>query len=368
MIVAGKVGIIAEAGVNHNGDIDLAIELIDKAAAAGADFVKFQTFSAEKIASRSAGKAEYQKVTTGAGGTQFDMLKRLELSRDSHRTLLKHCTDKGIEFLSSAFDVDSVGFLADDLGLKRLKLGSGEMTNAPILLAAARSGMEVFLSTGMGSLAEVEEALGVIAFGMTHSGMPSSRADFSRALLDPSVWDALRARVTLLHCTTEYPAAVDDTNLHAIETMRTAFGLRVGYSDHTEGNAMSIAAVALGATMLEKHFTLDRTMEGPDHAASVEPDELAALVRDVRAVERGMGNGIKQPSAAEVRNRPIVRKTLLAARDLAMGHVIGEDDIVGKRTGGGVSTMDLWDCVGRQLSRAVARDEPISWTDLRWPD
>lgn len=358
--------VIAEAGVNHNGDIDLALELVDHAAKAGADYVKFQTFKADKLASGTATKAAYQKATTDAAESQLDMLRRLELSVEAHHRLVARCAEKSIAFLSTAFDVDSLVFLADDLGLKTLKLGSGELTNAPILLAAARRGMDLMLSTGMGSLAEVEEALGVIAFGLLHQHAPQSRADFAETLLDPAAWDALRTRVTLLHCTTEYPAAVADTNLRAIDTMRAAFALPVGYSDHTEGNAMSIAAVARGASVIEKHFTLDRTMDGPDHSASVEPHDLAQLVRDIRAVEAGLGNGIKQPGAAEVRNRPIVRKSVVATADLPAHHIIGATDITVKRSGVGISPMQFWDCIGRRLTQPVLQDAPVAQGDLTW--
>lgn len=351
--------IIAEAGVNHNGSLELALELVDRAAEAGADYVKFQTFKAAKLASGSLGKAEYQKVTTDADESQLAMLQRLELSDSDHHALMKRCHDRGIRFLSTAFDLDSLAFLAGPLALGQLKIGSGELTNAPLLLAAARSGMQLMLSTGMGTLSEVEEALGVIAFGMTRTGTPDGRADFAAALLDPTVWPLLQARVTLLHCTTEYPAAVADTNLRAMDTMRQAFGLAVGYSDHTEGRAMSLAAVARGASVIEKHFTLDRTMAGPDHAASIEPEELALLVQDIRAIEAGLGNGIKQPGAAETRNRPIARKCVVAARPLPAGHVLQAADLTTKRAGGALSAMALWDCVGRQTRRALAADEAL---------
>lgn len=360
--------VIAEAGVNHNGDLDLALELVDRAAEAGADLVKFQTFKANKLASKTAVKAAYQKVTTDAAESQLDMLRRLELSPDAHRVLIDRCAEKGIGFLSTAFDLDSLAFLADDLGLRTLKLGSGELTNAPILLAAARSGMTLMLSTGMGSLAEVEEALGVIAFGLLREGLPKGRTDFAEVLLDPNAWTALRERVTLLHCTTEYPAAVEDTNLRAIDTMRTAFGLPVGYSDHTEGRAMSLAAVARGACVIEKHFTLDRRLVGPDHAASIEPEELARLVRDIRAIEAGLGDGIKKPSAAEVKNRAIVRKSVVAARAMTAGEVLVEADLTTKRSGGPISAMDLWNCVGRRLRRSLAADEALTREALEWVD
>jgi len=360
MTKPNKTLIIAEAGVNHNGSLDLALELVDRAAEAGADFVKFQTFKAAKLVSQSAQKAAYQKVTTDADESQLQMLVRLELSAEAHHALIDRCAARGIAFLSTAFDPESLTFLHQGLGLKTLKLGSGELTNAPMLLDAARSGMTLLLSTGMGSLSEVEEALGVIAFGLTRQDQPQRRADFADALLDPAAWQALQSRVTLLHCTTEYPAPIAETNLRAIDTMAQAFGLPVGYSDHTLGNAMSLAAVARGACVIEKHFTLDRTMAGPDHAASVEPDELATLVRDIRAVELGLGTGIKQPGPAEVRNRAIVRKWVVAARDLPAGHVLEAADLACKRTNGTISAMSLWDCLGRSLRQAVAHDEALT--------
>jgi len=356
--------IIAEAGVNHNGNLDLALELVDHAAEAGADFVKFQTFKANNVASGEAKKADYQKKATDAAESQLEMLRRLELTPEAHRVLVKHCDKRGIAFLSTAFDLESLAFLAGDLGMKILKLGSGELTNGPILLAAARSKMELMISTGMGSLSEVEEALGVIAFGLMREGAPAGRADFAEVLLHPAAWEALRERVTLLHCTTDYPAAVSDTNLRAIDTMRQAFGLRMGYSDHTEGNAMSIAAVARGATVIEKHFTLDRTMEGPDHAASLEPRELAQLVREIRAVEVGLGDGIKRPGVAEVRNRSIARKCIVAARDIPSGHVFTEDDLTTKRAGGSIPAVALWDCLGRRAKRHLTEDAALNWDSM----
>ena len=354
-----KTLIIAEAGVNHNGNLAMALELVDKAAEAGADYVKFQTFKATKLASASAKKASYQTRNTDAGESQLAMLQRLELSIEDHKAIMARCDEKGVRSLSTPFDLDSLALLTDTFALPEIKLGSGELTNAPLLLAAGRTGVRIILSTGMGSLAEVEEALGVLAFAMCREGAPKGRADFAEVLLDPAVWPVLAARVTLLHCTTEYPAAVEDTNLRAMENLRRAFGVKVGYSDHTQGEAVSLAAVALGACVLEKHFTLDRSLPGPDHAASLEPGELTALVQGVRAVERALGSGIKQPGAAEVANRAVARKSLLAARDLPVGHVLSADDIVVLRPGGGPSPMLLWDRLGAALPRAVAAGEPL---------
>ena len=354
-----KTLIIAEAGVNHNGDLGMALELVDKAAEAGADYVKFQTFKATKLASASAKKASYQTRTTDGGESQLAMLQRLELSVADHETIRARCAEKGVRFLSTPFDLGSLALLTETFALPEIKLGSGELTNAPLLLAAGRSGVRIILSTGMGSLAEVEEALGVLAFAMCREGLPKGRADFAEVLLDPTVWPVLAERVTLMHCTTEYPAAVEDTNLHAMETLRRAFGVKVGYSDHTMGDAVSLAAVAIGACALEKHFTLDRTLPGPDHAASLEPAELTQLIRDVRAVERALGTGVKQPGAAEVANRAVARKSLLAARDLPEGHILSLEDISVKRPGDGISPMALWDMVGHVTTRATAEGEAL---------
>ncbi|MDK9695294.1 MAG: N-acetylneuraminate synthase [Siculibacillus sp.] len=351
--------IIAEAGVNHNGDIDMALELVDRAAEAGADVIKFQTFRADLLARPDAPKADYQERTTGRTESQYQMLKRLELSPEGHRIVMARCAERGIEFLSTAGETTSLDLLVKEFSQKRIKLGSGELTNAPLLLATARSGVEIILSTGMGTLGEVEEALGVLAFGMIGEGA-SSRSAFAATLHDPRAWEALGSRVTLLHCTTEYPAPIERTNLRAMETMERAFGLPVGYSDHSEGLAVSFAAVARGARMIEKHFTLDRALPGPDHAASVEPRELADLVRGIRAVESALGTGIKQPGGPELANRVIVRRSVVAARDLPQGHVLTEADLTVLRPGNGLSPMAMWDIVGSRLDRGVRAGEQIS--------
>jgi len=353
--------IIAEAGVNHNGSIEMALELVDRAADAGADFVKFQTFRAKELVSASAAKASYQLRATGAQESQLEMLKRLELSPENHRILIERCQRRGIAFLSTPFDLASLYFLTTELGQPVIKLGSGELTNAPLLLAAARSGVRLIVSTGMGTLGEVEEALGVLGYGMI-GGTTPSRAAFAAALHQNDVWDALRKQVTLLHCTTEYPAPIEETNLRVLATLSQAFGLAVGYSDHTEGNAVSFAAVALGASVLEKHFTLDRALPGPDHAASLEPGELVALVQGIRGIEKALGTGRKQPGRSELSNRSVARKSLHAARDLPRGHVLCEDDIKVMRPGSGMSAMDFWDVQGRALT-ADARADSYLCTD-----
>jgi N-acetylneuraminate synthase len=351
--------IIAEAGVNHNGSLQMALDLVDCAADAGADMVKFQTFRADALASRHAPKAGYQRRDGPEGETQLEMLRRLELSPEAHRALLARCAERGIAFLSTPFDTASLDFLVGGLGLGCLKIGSGDLTNGPLLLAAASSGADIVLSTGMASLGEVEEALGVLGLGMAGDGAAPSRAAFAEALHAPATWEALRRRVTLLHCTTEYPAAVADTNLRAMATLASAFCLPVGYSDHTQGNAVAIAAAALGARVIEKHFTLDRRLPGPDHAASLEPAELAALVRDVRAVGLAMGSGIKQPGRAELANRVVARKSLVAARDLPAGHRLAAADIAVLRPGNGLSAMAFWDVQGQPLAAPAAAGEPL---------
>lgn len=352
--------IIAEAGVNHNGDVDMALDLVDCAAEAGVDLVKFQTFNAAKLASAAAPKAAYQTRQTDARESQLEMLQRLQLSPDAHEQIIARCAKQGLGFLSTPFDIGSLNLLTGRFGLTQVKLGSGELTNAPLLLAAARSGAEIILSTGMGTLSEVEEALGVLAFGLIRVDEPKTRADFAAALHDCRAWEALRVRVTLLHCTTEYPAAVADSNLRAMATMQAAFGLRVGYSDHTEGNAVSLAAVALGAQVLEKHFTLDRGLPGPDHAASLEPGELCTLVREVRAVESALGTGIKQPGETELVNRAVARKSIHAARDMTAGDAIGTNDVTVMRPGDGLSPMAIWDIIGTTTKTSFAAGEELT--------
>ena len=358
--------VIAEAGVNHNGDPAIALDLIDRAAEAGADFVKFQTFRAVEIASRNARKADYQQRTTGGGESQLDMLLRLELSEAHHHDLVARCRARGIGFLSTPFDLPSLGFLTGELGLGTIKIGSGDLTNGPLLLATARAGVRILLSTGMASLSEVEEALGVIALGIangrddrTAAAARPGRAAFAAALQDPAVWPVLQDRVTLLHCTTEYPAPVAETNLRAIDTLRAAFGTRVGYSDHTDGNTVSFAAAARGADVIEKHFTLDRNLPGPDDAAPLEPPELAQLVRGLRAIGQALGTGIKQPGLAELANRPIARRSLHAATDLPAGHVLTAADLRVQRPATGIGAMAFWDIQGRVLDRPVAAGELI---------
>lgn len=352
--------VIAEAGVNHNGDPDMAARLVEAAAEAGADMVKFQTFRADALATAEAPKAAYQNRTCDVGETQLDMLRRLELGLDAHRALVAQCRRLGIGFLSTPFDLGSVGLLAGDLGLDLLKLPSGEITNAPLLLASARAGARIILSTGMAGLGEVEAALGVLAFGYTRpADAASGVAAFEDAFQSDEGQAALAAKVTLLHCTTEYPCPFDEANLRAMDTLAAAFGLPVGFSDHTEGVAVALAAVARGAMVVEKHFTLDRGLPGPDHRASIEPADLAALVRGIRQVEAALGDGRKRPTVSELPNRRVARKSLVALRPIAAGEPFSTENLGVKRPGGGISPMAYWDWLGRPASRAFAANEMI---------
>ena len=355
-----KAIIIAEAGVNHNGSLSRALAMVDEAAEAGADIIKFQTFKSEDVVSRSAPKADYQKRTTGTVESQLEMARKLELDNAAHRALFQRCQEKGIEFLSSPFDLPSLHFLAHDLNLSRIKIASGEVTNYALLLAAARSGKRLILSSGMSTLGEIESALAVIAYGLSCTEIPSGEnAEFKNAFSSLDGQAALRERVTLLQCTTEYPADFSDVNLRVIDTMRAAFGLSVGLSDHTLGIAVPIAAVARGARMIEKHFTLDKSLEGPDHSASLNPDQLKAMVRAIREVELSLGNGVKYPTMAEKKNQPIVRRSLTAAMSISKGETFTTDNLTTKRPGSGVSGVHYWSYLGKIAQRAYQEDEQI---------
>lgn len=331
-----KTIIIAEAGVNHNGDIDLAKKLVVEAAAAGADMVKFQTFLANKIVSSRAPKAEYQKRTTDSGESQFEMIQKLELSRESHEVLIEECRRQGIGFFSTAFDSESFDMLLDLGCVNLIKIPSGEITNLPLLRYMTRLGKPVLLSTGMANLGEVESAIQVIEA----SGTP-------------------RQLITILHCTTEYPTPMEDVNLRAMVSMKQAFGVQVGYSDHTPGIEVAIAAAALGATVIEKHFTLDRNLPGPDHKASLEPHELKAMVNAIRNIEVALGDGIKQASRIELKNKPIARKSIVARREINAGELFSEDNLAAKRPGTGISPMDWDEIIGKIARRNFAVDELI---------
>ena len=354
-----SVYIIAEAGVNHNGSIEMAKQLIDVAAEAGADAVKFQTFKAERVISRYAPKAEYQKRTTTETESQLEMVRKLELDEQAHRILIDYCQLKEIYFLSSPFDFDSIDLLAKTFDLPCLKIGSGEITNGPFLLKAAMTGKNIILSTGMSTLGEVEEALGVLAFGYIGSGRDASVRRFRDAFQTEEAQRALKENVKLLHCTSEYPAPFEEVNLAVLETMRLAFGLPVGLSDHTQGIAVPIAAVALGASIIEKHFTLAKTLPGPDHKASLEPYELKEMIKSIRQVETALGSSMKIPTRSESKNRDMARKSLVAAKLIQKGDIFSPENLAIKRPGTGISPINYWDLLGKRSDKDYSEDELI---------
>ena len=335
MSTTQKTLIIAEAGVNHNGDLQLAKRLVDAATEAGADVVKFQTFQAQGLATDQANKAAYQKDATGGSENQLTMLQKLELTPEHHVQLIDHCKCCDIGFLSTAFDPVSIDLLAS-LNLQHWKIPSGEITNLPYLRKIRSFKQPVILSTGMANLGEIEAAIDVLE----HAG-------------------TTRDQITALHCTTEYPAPLNEVNLRAMQTISQSFGVAMGYSDHTDGISVPIAAVAMGATVIEKHLTLNRTMEGPDHSASLDPEQFAAMVQGIRTIEQALGDGIKRPTPSEQANLPVVRKSLVAACPIRAGELFSEDNLTTKRPGTGLSPMqwDLW--IGRPASRDFAPDELI---------
>lgn len=331
------VFVIAEAGVNHNGKLETAIALCDAARAAGADAVKFQTFKTEKILTKSTAMAAYQAENTKSGMSQYDMVKALELGFDDFRVLQRHCRTIGIMFLSTPDDEESLDFLVDDLALPMIKIGSGEVSNIPYLRRIGRKGLPVMLSTGMSTLGETERAL--------------------RELRDSGAGE-----MSVLHCTTNYPCPMGEVNLNAMRTLREAFKLKTGYSDHTLGIEVSIAAVALGAEIIEKHFTLDKSMEGPDHSASLEPAELAVMVSAIRNIEAALGDGIKRPNPSEERVKASVRRSIVAARPIRKGEILNADALAAKRSGGTGIPSELWDlAIGRMATRNYEPDEALEW-------
>ena len=351
--------IIAEAGVNHNGSVELAVELIDAAVEAGADAVKFQTFKPELLVSAFAGKADYQKKLTDSEESQLDMLRKLQLPEESYPKLLERCRARGIHFLSTPFDLDSLSLLTETYDIPTIKLPSGEITNPLLLYRTARTGKPIILSTGMSTLGEIETALSVIAFGYVAADEKPSRDKILRAYASEAGQRALRDNVTLLHCTTEYPAPLDEVNLNVMDTLKRAFNLKVGYSDHTQGIAIPVAAAAKGAAVIEKHFTLDRGMPGPDHQASLEPMELKQMVSAIRDVEKALGNPIKHPTASEINNKLVVRKSLVAIRAIRKGEPFSEENLAIKRPGTGRSPMEYWEMLGQPADRDYERDEPV---------
>jgi len=328
-----SVYIIAEAGVNHNGSIDLAKKLVDKAKEAGANCIKFQTFISDNLVSKNANKADYQKQQTDTEESQYEMLRNLELSFEDFTELNEYCKTNGIEFVSTAFDLDSVDFL-NQLDMPFWKIPSGEITNLPYLIKIANTHKPIVMSTGMSTIEEIEDAIGVLK----NNGV---------------------SEIILLHCTTEYPAPYNEVNLKAMETLKKRFNVNVGYSDHTKGIEIPIAAVAMGATVIEKHFTLDRNMKGPDHKSSLEPNELKAMVDAIRKVENAIGDGEKKPSKSEIKNIAIARKSIIAKVDIKKGDILTEDNITVKRPGNGINPMKWFEVIGKAAKRDFVEDELI---------
>jgi len=357
-----KTYVIAEAGVNHNGDIDMALELIEKAAEVGADAIKFQTYKAENLVTKQAKKAEYQSKATGSENTQLQMLKDLELEYEDHFQLMDCCKDTNIDFLSTAFDIDSLRFLSNDLQLGTLKIPSGELTNSPILIEFAKTGCEIIISSGMSDIEEIGDALGALAFGFLYGNnekFQPSRTIFNETLKTKESQLYLSEKVTLLHCLTEYPAPTDEINLNAIQTLRNIFNIRVGYSDHTEGVLASLIAVSHGATIIEKHLTLDKNLPGPDHKASLEPEEFKLLVDQIRLTEKMMGDGKKRLMPSELKNVANARKSIIASSKINKGETFTHENLSIKRPGSGVSPIYYWDLLGAKAEKNYEVDDLI---------
>jgi N-acetylneuraminate synthase len=334
-----KVFIIAEAGVNHNGKMELAYKLVDAAKEAGVDAVKFQIFKSEKLISKSTKMADYQKENLKENISQLDMVKKLELSYEDFIKINEYCKEKGIMFMATPFDNDSLDFLVDTLKVDVLKIGSGDLNNYPFLEKVALKNKEIILSTGMSNLSDIESAL-----------------DFISQYTDKEV--------KVLHCTTNYPCPMDEVNLKAMNTIKDAFQVAVGYSDHTLGIEVPIAAVALGAEIIEKHFTLDKTMEGPDHVASLEPDELKEMTRTIRNIERALGSGIKKPNKSEVKIQSIVKRKIVLAKDVEINHVLTENDLEYKRCENGIESKYYKNIIGKKVKRKIDADSPLMWEDI----
>ena len=335
-----KVFIIAEAGVNHNGSIKLAKELVEIAKVAGADAVKFQTFKAENVVTKTAQKASYQIKSSSDNESQFEMIKKLELSEDEHKELFNYCKLLNIEFMSTPFDMGSIDFLSN-LGIKKIKIPSGEITNLPYLIKIAKLGLPTIMSTGMSNIDEIEASLNILL----EYGLPKNK-------------------ITILHCNTQYPTPFEDVNLNAMKTIKDTFNVNVGYSDHTLGSEVSISAVAMGASIIEKHFTISKKMKGPDHLASMEPSELMTMVRAIRNIELALGSNSKELTTSEAENLQIARRSLHISKNMKKGEVIKEHDLSIKRPGNGISPMFLYKVIGKILTNDIEEDHLLTWEDL----
>ena len=353
---------IAEAGVNHNGKLSLALKLVDAAVEAGANAVKFQTFKSENLASKSAAKAKYQSKTTNKNETQLEMLKSLELKNKEYFQIKKYCRLKKIDFLTTAFDEDSLLFITKKLKVNILKIPSGEITNGPLLLAHGLTGLDIILSTGMASIKEIREALGIIVFGYINKKVKNiipSKKLFTAALRSSQGQKLLKNKITILHCTTEYPAPLDDINLNAIQDIANNFDTNIGYSDHSAGELVPLVAASMNVKIIEKHFTLNKKMNGPDHKASLNPSELKNLISKIREIEKIKGIKIKKAYRSEKKNINIARKSLIAKKDINSGEIFTKNNITSKRPGKGISPMKYWDYIGKKSKKNYKEDEII---------
>tara|TARA_B100001057_G_scaffold499985_1_gene612833 strand:+ start:15025 stop:16098 length:1074 start_codon:yes stop_codon:yes gene_type:complete len=352
-----KIVIIAEAGVNHNGELSLAKELIKVAAKSGADFVKFQTFDTDELVTKSANQAPYQYKNSGIKESQYKMLKKLELSKKNFVSLKKECKKRGIGFLSTPFDLPSLKFLSQDMNLHTIKIPSGEITNLELILEASKLKRSLIISTGMANLEEIELALAAAAFGFSDSKQHISVSSFKKAFLSRKGKMLLKRKVSLLHCTSNYPADPKDINLNAMKSLKEVFNLPVGYSDHSQGIEVSVAAAAMGAKIIEKHFTIDKNLPGPDHLASLNPEELKDLVISIRNIEKALGDGIKIPKRSELTNKKIARKSIFAAKEIRKGEIITREKLKVKRPEIGLRPSKIWDLIGSKAKKDYHIDE-----------
>lgn len=350
--------IIAEAGVNHNGSLDIAIQLVDAAVEAGADAVKFQTFKTENLVTKSARQAKYQEINIGKASSQFEMLKNLELSFDDFKKLKEYCIKKGIMFLSTPFDLESVDFLIKELHLSLIKIPSGEITNAPYLYKIASNGVDVIISTGMSTIEEIHHSLAFLAYGYANK-IDLSFEKVKDFYQTEEAKELLKKKIRILHCTTEYPSPFEEINLNVIDQIKKEFHLDVGLSDHSEGILVPIAAIAKGVSIIEKHFTLDKTMQGPDHRASLNPAELKEMVRSIRIIEKTLGEKNKGPTQSEIKNKSVARKSLVAARVIKKGEEFSLENLTIKRPGTGVEPFYYWDYLGKAAKKDYLEDEII---------
>ncbi len=354
------VYVIAEAGVNHNGSLDLAYELVDQASKIGANAIKFQTFITENVLTINTQKAPYQSKLTDANETQWDMIKKLELKFSDFEKLYKYSQKKEIEFLSTPFDTKSLNFLTSKLKLQTIKIPSGEITNLPFILEIAKCANNIILSTGMSNLSDIELALATIAFGLLREDKEKNIRNFYNAYYSVKGQNLIKQKVKILHCTTEYPAPYDEINLRAIQTLKNTFNTKVGYSDHTKGIHIPLAAVTLGAEIIEKHFTIDKNLPGPDHKSSIETKEFAMLVKNIKELKMSLGSGVKLPTVNEINNRNIIRKFIVANKDIKKGEIFSEKNLTIKRSQLGLEPKFLWEIIGKKAEKNYLKDHLIT--------